>query len=84
MLTLYIKSNCAFSAMALKKVEDLGLTVEEKNIADPGIADELVEKGGKHQVPFLQDSQTSTGVYESADIVAYLEAHYGRPEGPTA
>lgn len=80
MLTLYIKSNCAFSAVALKKVEDLALTAEEKNIADAGVADELVEKGGKLQVPYLWDSQTGTGIYDSADIAAYLDAHYGTSE----
>ena len=81
MITLYVKTNCAFSAMVLKKVEDLGLAVEEKNIADPAVADELMAKGGKLQTPYLVDDENLAGMYESSDIVAHLEKHYGSGEG---
>ena len=36
----------------------------------------LVERGGKMQVPFLVDPNTGRAMYESDDIVAYLEAEY--------
>jgi glutathione S-transferase len=35
-----------------------------------------VERGGKMQVPFLVDPNTDSAMYESDDIVAYLEAQY--------
>lgn len=38
---------------------------------------ELVERGGKMMVPYLIDPNTDTEMYESDDIVAYLEATYG-------
>src|SRR5437016_1012363 len=36
----------------------------------------LVERGGKMQVPYLIDPNTDRALYESDDIVAYLEAEY--------
>jgi glutathione S-transferase len=38
---------------------------------------ELKERGGKVQVPYLIDPNTETEMYESDDIVAYLERQYG-------
>jgi len=38
---------------------------------------ELQRRGGKVQVPYLIDSNTGTELYESDDIVAYLEEQYG-------
>ncbi len=39
--------------------------------------------GGKQQFPLLVDDDTQTHLYESADIIDYLEATYGR-RGPAA
>ncbi len=38
---------------------------------------ELVQAGGKMMVPYLIDANTGTQMYESDDIVAYLERTYG-------
>ena len=38
----------------------------------------FVARSGKMQVPYLADPNTGTELFESADIVAYLEHHYGR------
>ena len=38
---------------------------------------ELERRGGKVQVPFLVDPNTATELYESDDIVAYLQRTYG-------
>ena len=35
--------------------------------------DELMEKGGKRQVPFLVDEENGVSMYESDDICRYLE-----------
>lgn len=77
MLTLYVKTGCPYCAMVLHKVEELGIEIEEKNIADDAIAEELVARGGKRQVPYLIDSDTEEEMYESADIAQYLEETYG-------
>ncbi len=36
----------------------------------------LVKLGGKEQVPFLVDADKGEMMYESDDIVAYLQANY--------
>ncbi len=77
MLTLYVKTGCPFCAKTLAKVEELGLQVEEKNIADEGVAEELIARGGKRQVPYLVDSEKNVEMYESDDINNYLSEHYG-------
>ncbi len=77
MLTLYVKTGCPYCAMVLHKLEELGMEFEEKNIKDPTIADELIARGGKRQVPYLIDRQKQKEMYESADIVDYLESEYG-------
>jgi glutathione S-transferase len=37
----------------------------------------FVERTGRMQVPYLSDPNTGVGLFESADIVAYLERSYG-------
>lgn len=38
---------------------------------------DLVKRGGKMQVPYLVDPNTGTQMYESDDIVRYLDQEYG-------
>lgn len=38
--------------------------------------DELTA-GGEDQIPYLVDTRRGVTMYESDDIVAYLEEHYG-------
>ena len=39
----------------------------------------FVERAGKMQVPYLVDPSTGAGLFESAEIVAYLERSYRQP-----
>lgn len=77
MLTLYVKTGCPYCAVVLHKLEDMQIHFEEKNIADQGVADELVARGGKRQVPYLVDNEHHVEMYESGDIVQYLEKTFG-------
>lgn len=78
MLTLYVKTGCPFCHKVLPLFNALeGVEKEVKNIAEEGVAQELVEKGGKQQVPFLDDTKTGTQMYESDDIASYLTKEYG-------
>ena len=76
MLTLYVKTGCPFCHKVLDASGDLGITFEEKNIADDAVASELIARGGKRQVPYLVDSERGVEMYESDDIVAYLQTNY--------
>jgi glutathione S-transferase len=39
---------------------------------------ELVEHGGKFQVPYLIDPNSKKEMYESDEIIEYLQERYGR------
>jgi len=79
MITLYVKDHCRHSKKALDALEELGVQFTEKNIKDPLVLAELMERGGKRQVPFLDDDNMTpllvdddVEMYESDDIVKYL------------
>jgi len=80
MLTLYVKTGCPYCAMVIHKLEELGLSYEEKNIADDAVAEDLVARGGKRQVPYLIDTDADIEMYESADICEHLEQQHGNKE----
>lgn len=57
--------------------ENLGVTFDLKDIEeDESIAAELVEKGGKRQVPYLVDAERGIAMYESNDIIEYIREYY--------
>jgi glutaredoxin 2 len=78
MMTLYIKQGCPFCARVLDTIQDMGLArcFKTKDIADPAVAEELIASGGKCQVPYLIDEERNEKMYESGDIVAYLQKHH--------
>ena len=78
MLTLYVKTGCPFCAKVKNAIAELGIEdkVEERNIADESVLSELIEKGGQKMVPFLVDAEKEVSMYESDDIVAYLNENY--------
>lgn len=78
MITLYAKTNCGYTTRVVAALDAHGLSYIKKNIADPTIRTELIEKGGKAQVPYLIDGDVA--MYESEDIVAHIENTYGKEE----
>jgi glutathione S-transferase len=78
MLSLYYKPTCVFSQRVIGEAERLGIRMDLKDISvDPVLESELMEKGGKDQTPFLVDTERGEQMYESNDIIMYLEEHYG-------
>jgi glutathione S-transferase len=62
-------------------IEEMNLTVEMKDIsADDALREELIEKGGKQQVPYLVDTDKEVAMYESDDIIEYFELNYSGTE----
>jgi len=76
MLKIYIKTFCPYCAVVLKKLEEDAIPFEELNIENEEVLQELLEKGGKRQIPFLVDEERDVSMYESGDIVNYVEEHY--------
>ena len=80
-MTLYHYPMCPFCVGTRRQMYRLGLDIE---LRDPRNDDqwmtELVEQGGKKQVPCLRmekDDGSVEWMYESSDINEYLEKRYG-------
>ena len=80
MLTLYVKTGCPFCAAVLKKLDEESIEYEERNIADETVLNDLLARGGKKQVPYLVDEEKEVEMYESADIIEYLDQNYSTTE----
>lgn len=76
MLTLYMRPGCQYCAKVLLAAAELGIELDERNINNLAVEAELLEKGGKRQVPYLFDPATGTGLYESDAIVEHLHASF--------
>ncbi len=81
MLTLFVKTGCPFCGKVLETGREQGIAFVIKNVATPGVIEELVTKGGKRQVPFLIDEACGVSIYESDAIIAHLlEKHAPRAQ----
>ena len=78
-LELWQYEGCPYSRKVRERLHTLCLEVVVRNVAlgSPKRAT-LVARGGKMQVPFLIDSSRGVALYESEDILAYLDSVYAR------
>ena len=83
MLELYQAEGCQYSSKVRETLTDLGVSYVVHNPRSAAgetrngqTHDQLQTLGGEDQIPFLVDHQRSVTMYESNDIVAYLEEHY--------
>ena len=76
MLLLYTSPICPYCHTVESFLQEANIPYEERSVTDPTYRDELVEKGGKMQVPFLVDTEKNESMYESQDMIAYLKTHY--------
>lgn len=74
-LVLYKKDSCPFCQKVLRFMEtrDIRLPLRD-TVMDSGARDELIEKGGKAQVPCLFID--GRALYESDDIVSWLDKNF--------
>ena len=76
-MILYHKPTCPYCVKVRSFADAHGIAFELRDItSDPAIAEELIARGGKRQVPYLVDELRGVEMYESGDIVAYLQEHY--------
>ncbi len=80
-LALYQFRLCPFCVKVRRAIRRLGLNIPLRDaLNDPRHQAELVEQGGQYKVPCLrieEDGQTRW-LYESGDIIAWLEERFGR------
>ena len=81
MIQLYFDPGCPFCVRVLDHLAKERIPYEKKQISlrsDSETRRELVALGGRSQVPFLHDPERGVSMYESEDIVAYVDRHYGQ------
>lgn len=84
-MALYHFKLCPFCVKTRRKVRKLGLDIELRDARnDPKWNSELVEKGGKYQVPCLRiinSSGEDKWIYESTQINEYLDQRFSSDAG---
>ena len=82
LLEIYEFENCPYCRKVREalSVLDLDAMIYPCPKGGPRYREELIERGGKAQFPYLIDPNTGKEMYESDDIVSYLFATYG--DGP--
>lgn len=77
MLTLYYKPTCPFCHRVIQMAENLKIELDLKDVSEDELAmNELLEKGGLRQVPYLVDTDKNVAMYESSDIIDYMRVIY--------
>lgn len=84
MLELYQAEDCPHSKKVRQKMLDLGVScvihnprTHDGEVRNEQTHEELRSIGGDDQIPFLVDTAREKALYESDDIIDYLEEHYG-------
>ncbi|QOL25564.1 glutathione S-transferase N-terminal domain-containing protein [Thalassotalea sp. LPB0316] len=80
-LSLYQLPACPFCVKVRRAIKRQGLTISLKNIHDSDNLETLVSQGGKRTVPCLRIEQadgSATWMYESNDIIHYLDQQFGK------
>lgn len=84
MLELYEYADCRFCERVRQTLNRLNIEYTSRIVGseeDDANRVKLLELGGKKQVPFLVDSSDPNNwvmMYESGDIVKYLEEKFGK------
>jgi glutathione S-transferase len=83
-LRLYDIENCPYCRLVRETLTELDIDAEIYPCPKSGqrFRQELVERGGKAQFPYLVDPNTRVEMYESLDIIAYLFETYGQKDMP--
>lgn len=74
MILLFMLEECPFCKKVIKHLEEKGVEYKPLSIKDSVNLDELLVLGGEKQVPFLVDPEHNTKMYESDDIIEYIDS----------
>ena len=79
-LKLYQFQQCPFCVRTRRSIRSLGLNIETRDARnDPRWQSELIEQGGKYQVPCLRIDKGDDNIewlYESNNIIRYLDQRF--------
>jgi glutathione S-transferase len=78
MLVLYNLEASPYCRKVRETLNELNLYYQVENVGKfSARRPELIDRGGKMMIPYLIDPNQEVEMYESDDIIAYLEATYG-------
>lgn len=70
---------CPYCVKVVMFAKNNGIELDLCNIQDgTECLDELMEHGGKQQVPYLIDEEAGVAMYESNEIIAYLQKKHAK------
>lgn len=77
-LVLYDYESCPYCRLVREALTEMDLDADIRPCPRGGkrFRPRAIERGGKRQFPLLEDPNTGTQLYESADIIAYLANTY--------
>lgn len=84
-MSLYQFYACPFCIKTRRVIRQLQLPIELRDAQQPGThRDDLEKLGGRIKVPCLRipNGDEDQWLYESGDIIAYLEGEFGANSGP--
>ena len=73
MFLLYLLEECPFWKKVIKHLNEKDISFRSLDIKDPVNLDELLILGGESQVPFFVDTDHNIKMYESEDIINYID-----------
>jgi glutaredoxin len=80
-MKLYQFKQCPFCVKTRRNIRRLGLNIEQRDARnDPQWNNELINEGGKYQVPCLRlvdEAGASEWLYGSDNIIRYLDQRFG-------
>lgn len=76
MLDLYVLNDCPYCKKVMEYLRCNNISFMKYNIENDDNVLRLLTIGGKEQVPFLHDSAKDIKMYESEDIINYVENTY--------
>ncbi len=74
MFDLYVLETCPYCRKVMDFLEKNNIQYNKKNISDKDNRELMIKLGGYEQVPYLYDNERNTGMYESDDIIKYIES----------
>ena len=73
MILIYKMEGCPYCNKVLKHLEEKNIEYKALDISENANHDALMHWGGKEQVPFLVDTDKNIHMYESSDIIEYID-----------
>lgn len=72
MLLLYVLEGCPYCQKVIDALEEKTIEHRKLDVKDSVNMDELLHLGGENQVPFLVDTEHNVKMYESEEIIQYI------------